>query len=527
MSRYTALFVFWSLSLLFAFAALTGSPWGWGLVVTLPLALLGVFDLLQRPHTLMRNYPIIGRLRWLLESIRPQIQQYFIRSDLDGVPFNREQRSLIYARAKGENDFEPFGTELDVHASGFEWINHAIVPAERRDPTRLVIGEHCRRPYESALLNISAMSFGALSGNAIRALNLGARAGGFAHDTGEGGISVHHRQGGDLIWELGSGYFGCRHRDGSFHPGQFAEQAADDQVRMIEIKLSQGAKAGHGGILPGSKVTGEIARARGVSPGEDCVSPSRHSAFSTPIELLEFADRLREHSGGKPVGIKLCIGHPWEFLGICKAMLETGITLDFVVVDGKEGGTGAAPEEFSDRIGTPLRQGLVFARNALVGTGLKHRIRLGASGKIVTGFDMARTLALGADWCNAARPFMFALGCVQSRRCHTDTCPTGVATQDPLRQRGLVVEDKAERVARFQRQTVASLMEIVAAAGLESPTALSAEHITTRMGVAQTATLVELYPHLEADELVAGVRDDWYRRQWDLSRADSFLPTGS
>jgi len=526
MSRFGVLLLIWLLTAMLALAAIAGSPAGWGLIVTLPLALLGAYDLAQHRHTLLRNYPIVGHIRWLLESVRPQIQQYFIRSDLDGVPFNREQRSLIYARAKGENDFEPFGTELDVRAPGFEWINHAIVPAERRDPTRLVIGEHCARPYHSALLNISAMSFGALSGNAISALNLGARAGGFAHDTGEGGISVHHRRGGDLIWEIGSGYFGCRQSDGSFDPEMFAEQATDEQVRMVEIKLSQGAKAGHGGILPGSKVSGEIARARGVSPGEDCVSPSRHSAFATPIELLEFADTLREHAGGKPVGIKLCIGHPWEFLAICKAMLETGILLDFVVIDGKEGGTGAAPEEFSDRIGTPLRQGLVFARNALVGTGLKDRIRVGASGKIVTGFDMARTLALGADWCNAARPFMFALGCVQSRRCHTDTCPTGVATQDPLRQRGLVVEDKAARVARFQRQTVASLMEIVAAAGLDSPAALRAEHIMTRLGAGETATLVELYPHLETNELIAGARDDWYRREWDRARADSFIPHG-
>jgi len=509
----------------FAIALLLQSAWSWGLVVSLPLAIVGSWDLLQRRHTLMRNYPVVGRLRWILEAIRPQIQQYFIHSDLDGRPFNREQRSLVYARAKGENDYEPFGTELDVNRVGFEWINHSISPADPIAAPRVDIGAgRCGRPYSSSLLNISAMSFGALGGNAIRALNIGARVGGFAHDTGEGGLSEYHRQGGDLIWELGTGYFGCRTPDGRFDAQQFRDQAAAPEVRMIEIKLSQGAKPGHGGVLPAAKVTEQIAAARGVTPWQDCISPARHREFRSPVELLEFAGRLRDLSSGKPVGIKLCIGHPVEFLAICKAMLQTDSLLDFVVVDGKEGGTGAAPEEFSDNMGMPLREGLLFVRNALEGCGLKDRIRVGASGKIVSGFDMARCMALGADWCNAARPFMFALGCVQSRRCHTGKCPTGVATQDAFRQRGLVVEDKSQRVARYQAQTLDSLLALVAAAGLPGPAALRPDHVFRRTSATEVQAFSGVYTLLERGELLDQARDDWYRRQWIQSRADSFSP---
>ena len=427
----------------------------------------------------------------------------------------------------GQNDFEPFGTEVDVNSVGFEWINHSIRPADAGEVPRIGIGtEQCARPYSASLLNISAMSFGALGANAIRALNIGARIGQFAHDTGEGGISAHHRQGGDLIWELGTGYFGCRTAEGRFDAARFTEQAVEPEVRMIEIKLSQGAKAGHGGILPGAKVTATIAAARGVEPGKDCVSPARHQEFDSPIGLLEFADRLRQLSTGKPVGIKLCIGYPSEFLAICKAMLETGILLDFVVVDGKEGGTGAAPEEFSDNVGMPLREGLIFVRNALAGSGLKERVRIGASGKVVSGFDMAMCLGLGADWCNAARPFMFALGCVQSRRCHTDRCPTGVATQDAWRQRGLVVEDKSRRVARFHAQTIDGLRALVAAAGLPSPSALGPEHLYRRTSASETRPLTQVYTWLRAGELQDGAQDPWYREQWTRARAESFAPAG-
>ncbi|HSG65329.1 MAG TPA: FMN-binding glutamate synthase family protein [Gammaproteobacteria bacterium] len=501
----------------------TDTRWAWGLTLALPLALLGTWDIAQRQHALMRNYPLIGRLRWLFESIRPQIQQYFVNDDLNGTPFNRVQRSIVYARAKGDDDFAPFGTKGDVYAAGFEWVEHAIMPKDLCEAPRVRVGSsQCVQPYAASLLNISAMSFGALGANAIRALNLGAREGGFAHDTGEGGISPHHRQGGDLIWELGTGYFGCRAGDGGFDPVEFAKRSTDVHVRMIEIKLSQGAKPGHGGILPGAKVTAEIAATRGVPVGRDCISPARHRAFSTPLEMLDFVKQLRELSGGKPVGIKLCIGHPWEFLGICRAMVETKTHVDFVVVDGKEGGTGAAPEEFSNSVGMPLREGLLFVRNALVGLGLKDQVRIAASAKVVTGFDMLRNLALGADWCNAARPFMFALGCLQSRRCHLGTCPTGVATQDPLRQRGLDVEDKARRVARYHAQTLKHLMELVAAAGLEAPSALRPEHVHRRLDTMGTRTFANTYSFLEPGELLEGSRNPWYADHWRRATAEAF-----
>ncbi|HYM03900.1 MAG TPA: FMN-binding glutamate synthase family protein, partial [Stellaceae bacterium] len=433
------------------------------------LSAIGVWDIVQKRHSIRRNYPILANIRFGLEKVRPEIRQYFLESDQDGTPFNRSKRAVAYQRAKGDLDKRPFGTQQDVYGRSFEWMNHSLAPRSLKeyDFRVQVGGAECRQPHSLSLFNISAMSFGALSANAIRALNKGAKLGGFAHDTGEGGYSDYHREfGGDIIWEIGSGYFGCRNPDGSFWADGFARQAADPQVKMIEIKLSQGAKPGHGGVLPGAKVTAEIAAARGVPIGVDCVSPARHSAFGTPLEMVRFIAQLRELSGGKPVGFKLCIGHPWEFMAICKAMLETGIRADFIVIDGTEGGTGAAPLEFVDHVGTPLREGLVFAHNCLVGAGLRPSIRLGAAGRIVTAFDMARVLALGADWCNAARGFMFALGCIQSQSCHTDRCPTGVATQDPLRQYALVVPDKAERVRMFHHSTLKALGELVGAAGL-------------------------------------------------------------
>ncbi|HEX4509443.1 MAG TPA: FMN-binding glutamate synthase family protein, partial [Burkholderiaceae bacterium] len=404
----------------------------------------GLRDMRQKRHSVLRNYPVIGHVRFLLEFIRPEMRQYFIESDNEAAPFSRQQRSLIYQRAKGDPDKRPFGTQLDVHAEGYEWINHSLQPSSvDSHDFRVVIGPDCAQPYSASIFNISAMSFGALSGAAIRALNGGAKIGNFAHDTGEGSISVHHReQGGDLIWEVASGYFGCRHQDGTFDPELFVKNARDPQVKMIELKLSQGAKPGHGGVLPGPKVTAEIAAARGVEQGVDCISPARHGAFSTPAQLLEFIARLRELSGGKPTGFKFCVGHPWEWFGIAKAMLETGLLPDFIVVDGAEGGTGAAPLEFTDHVGAPVQEGLLLVHNTLVGLGLRDRIRIGCAGKVVSAFDIARMMALGANWCNSARGFMFALGCIQSQNCHTDHCPTGVATQDPLRQRALVVPSK-------------------------------------------------------------------------------------
>ncbi len=489
------------------------------------LGAIGIWDLLQTHHSLRRNYPILANIRFLLEFVRPEIRQYFLESDIDGAPFNRSSRAVVYQRAKGALDKRPFGTLLDVYGDGFEWINHSIAPQTigSHDFRVRVGGAQCRHPYDISLFNISAMSFGALSANAIRALNKGAKLGGFAHDTGEGGYSRYHREfGGDIIWEIGSGYFGCRNEEGSFSPRHFAETAADPQIKMIEIKLSQGAKPGHGGVLPGAKVTAEIAAARGVPIGVDCISPARHSAFDTPLEMMRFIAQLRDLSGGKPVGFKLCIGHPWEFMGICKAMLETGIHADFVVIDGTEGGTGAAPLEFVDHVGTPLREGLTFAHNCLVGAGLRSAVRLGASGRIVTAFDMARVLALGADWCNAARGFMFALGCIQSQSCHTDRCPTGVATQDPRRQRALVVPEKAERVHHFHRNTLAALGELVAAAGLAHPNDLRPLHILRRVSPSEVKSFADFYPSLEPGELLDGCRDRFYARHWAGADAASF-----
>jgi glutamate synthase domain-containing protein 2 len=382
-------------------------------IILAALSGIGVWDMTQTKHSLRRNYPLLANFRYALEEVRPEIRQYFLESDTDGRPFNRQKRAIVYQRAKGVLDKRPFGTVQDVYASAYEWLNHSIAPVEVKghDFRVRVGGSACVKPYDMSLFNISAMSFGSLGAQAVRALNKGAKLGGFAHDTGEGGYSRYHREfGGDIIWEIGSGYFSCRTEDGRFSPERFAELAVDPQVKMIEIKLSQGAKPGHGGVLPGVKVSAEIAAARGVPQGVDCNSPARHSAFSTPVEMMHFVARVRELSGGKPVGFKLCIGHPWEFMAICKAMRETGITADFVVVDGKEGGTGAAPLEFADHVGTPLREGLIFAQNVLVGSGLRDKLKLGASGRIITAFDMARVLALGADWCNSARGFMFALG---------------------------------------------------------------------------------------------------------------------
>ncbi len=494
------------------------------------LCLIGLYDLFQRKHSLGRNFPIIGRIRDLSESVRPQIRQYFVECDIGGRPFNREQRSLVYQRSKGVTDSLPFGTERDVMRSGYEWLNHSIAPALPNEKNlRIEIGnDACSQRYQSSLLNISAMSFGALSANAIRALNKGAHSGGFAHDTGEGGLSPYHLEnGGDLIWEIGTGYFGCRTPQGAFEPTLFKEKALHASVKMLEIKLSQGAKPGHGGILPAAKVSQEIASTRGVPIAQDCLSPPFHSAFRTPIELLLFIQQLRELGEGKPVGFKLCIGRRSEFLAICKAMLSCQIYPDFIVVDGKEGGTGAAPPEFVDHVGTPLRDGLVFVHNALVGFGVRDKVKIGASGKVVSGFDMAMCLALGADWCNSARGFMFALGCLQSQKCHTNKCPVGVATQDKLRQRALVVEQKYTRVANFHRQTITSLKELTAAAGLDSPQDISLADFSHRGESGQSSELI-LNLQLEPGVLntAHSVPQIW-RSDWQMANPESFRPTGT
>ncbi|MFZ0126901.1 MAG: FMN-binding glutamate synthase family protein [Xanthobacteraceae bacterium] len=496
-------------------------------LLCIALTAVGAWDMIQPNHSLKRNYPILANIRFFLEKIRPEIRQYFLESETDGTPFNRAKRSVAYQRAKGQLDKRPFGTQQDIYASNYEWINHSIAPRppEGHNYRVVVGGPDCKQPYSHSLLNISAMSFGALSANAIRALNKGAKLGGFAHDTGEGGFSKYHREfGGDIVWELGSGYFGCRNEDGSFSPERFEAAARDPQIKMIEIKLSQGAKPGHGGVLPAPKVSREIATARGVPMGVDCVSPARHPAFATPVELVHFIARLRELAAGKPVGFKLCIGHPWEFMAICKAMLETGIRADFIVIDGKEGGTGASPLEFADHIGTPMREGLIFAHNTLTGAGLRDTVRLGASGRIITGFDLARVLALGADWCNIARGFMFALGCVQAQTCHTDRCPSGVATQNQLRQRAIVVETKAERVARFHHNTLAALGELVGAAGLAHPNELRPQHILKRMSASEVKSFAEVYKFLAPRELIAGTHDPHYAQHWAMADHRHFAP---
>ena len=500
----------------------------WPVFVFLFLVLLGVRDVTQDRHAVLRNYPVIGHLRFLLEFIRPEMRQYFIEGDNEAAPFSRQQRSLVYQRAKGDSDKRPFGTQMNVGAVGYEWINHSMQPTIlKTHDFRIEVGAGRAQPYSLSIFNISAMSFGALSANAILALNAGAARGKFAHDTGEGSISRHHRvHGGDLIWEIGSGYFGCCNADGSFSEERFAANANEPQVKLVELKLSQGAKPGHGGVLPGPKVTIEIAEARGVKPWVDCVSPASHSAFKTPIEMMHFIDRLRDLSGGKPTGFKLCIGHPWEWFAIAKAMQETGITPDFIVVDGAEGGTGAAPLEFCDHVGAPLQEGLLLVHNTLVGLNLRHRIKLGCAGKVVSAFDIARMLALGADWCNAGRGFMFALGCIQAQTCHTGNCPTGVTTQDPQRQKALVVESKADRVFHYHQNTLMALKELVQAAGLSDPAEITAAHIVRRNSEHGVKLLANLLPFIKPGELLAGeLPMQVFRTYWPMASAHSFAAT--
>lgn len=509
-----------SIVLIALWSLLWPAAW-WLLLLVTPFITLGIYDLLQTRHTIPRIYPVIGRLRYLFESIRPEIQQYFVETDTNGTPINREFRSLVYQRAKGDRDTRPFGTQFDVYRPGYEWINPSLqpTPVARQESRVQVGGPQCTQPYHASHLNISAMSYGALSKNAILALNKGACFGGFAHNTGEGGISDYHRAGGDLIWQIGTGYFGCRNHDGSFNAEKFAEKSADAQVKMIEIKLSQGAKPGHGGILPAAKVTAEIARIRDVPVGQDVISPPGHTAFDSPVGLLEFVAQLRELSGGKPVGFKLCIGIKSEFLAICKAMLETGITPDFITIDGSEGGTGAAPIELTNSVGTPMRDGLSFVHSALLGTGLRDPIRLIAAGKAISAFHILRTMALGADMVNGARSMMLALGCIQSRSCNRNICPTGVATQDPARYKQLDVEDKARRVARYHATTINAMLELVSSAGLHDCSEIRPHHILRRINGPEIKTYAELYPGIECDCLLNSgtVPDAW---QDDWRRAD-------
>ncbi|WP_380032686.1 FMN-binding glutamate synthase family protein [Dokdonia genika] len=469
---------------------------------------MGLLDITQKKHTIRRNFPVLGRFRYLLESIRPEIMQYFVETDTEGRPINRILRSLVYRRAKGENDTEPFGTQLNIYHSGYEWLEHSMYakqnPQEIGEFPRLLIGgKDCKQPYSSSLINISAMSFGSLSNNAVEALNKGAKMGNFAHNTGEGAISDYHlKHGGDLIWQIGTGYFGRRKDDGTFNEVTFRENALKPEVKMIEIKLSQGAKPGHGGILPAIKNTEEIARIRHVQPGVAVHSPPSHSAFSNPIQFMHFIKNLRELSDGKPVGFKLCLGRKQEFMDFCEAMLATGILPDFITVDGGEGGTGAAPVEFSNSMGMPLREGLVFVHDTLVGFGLRKNIKVIAAGKIITGFHMARAIALGADGCNSARAMMLSIGCIQALQCNSNTCPVGVATQNKSLVKGLVVDDKAPRARRYHDATITSFLELVSAAGLNGPEELDRSYISKRVGAFDIKTYDEIYPYMKEGALL-------------------------
>ena len=498
-------------------------------LITSLLSLLGLYDLLQNQHSILKNYPIMGHFRFLFEEFRPEIRQYFIESDDDALPFSRMQRSLVYQRSKNENSDKPFGSIIDVYEQDYRFMTHSIQPCPPADPStfRIQIGSsQCSQPYNASIMNISAMSFGSLSANAIRALNKGAQLGNFYHDTGEGSLSPYHLEdGGDIVWELGSGYFGCRTEDGTFDPVKYAQQAVLPQIKMIEIKLSQGAKPGHGGILPKHKISAEIAQIRGIPRDRDCISPSKHSAFNTPIEMLQFIQTLRELSGGKPVGFKLCIGQPWQFMGIVKAMLHTQIVPDFIVVDGSEGGTGAAPIELINNMGTPLREGVLFVHNTLVGAGLRKQIKIGASGKIISAFDIASTMAIGADWVNSARGFMFAIGCIQAQSCHTNQCPVGVATQDPDRQKALHVSSKAERVFHFHKNTMHALSEMIAAAGLRHPSDIKAHHLAQRLNDREIKNYAQLHFWLKDGELLNCENKDeenFYFRMWNMAKMEYF-----
>ncbi len=492
-----------------------------------PLIYMGIVDMMQTRQSLKRNFPLIGRLRYVFEDLRPKIQQYFVESDTDGAPINRIDRSVIYQRAKKQVDTTPFGTQLNVYAEGYEWMSHSIVPIDfhsvNHHPRVRVGNKDCLLPYESSVLNVSAMSFGSLSANAVEALNAGASIGGFAHNTGEGGISPHHtKYGGDLIWQVGTGYFGARTEDGFFSPEAYQKNATRPEVKMIELKLSQGAKPGHGGILPGKKNTPEIAAIRGVKAGTTVYSPPFHSAFKTPREMILFIKQLRDLSGGKPVGFKLCIGRKSEFISICKAMVELNIYPDFITVDGGEGGTGAAPPEFSNFVGMPLLDGLAFVDNMLKGFNIRQHIRLTAAGKILTGFQMARAIALGADICNSARAMMMALGCIQALECNKNTCPTGVATQNPELTQGLVVEDKKVRVANYHKHTIESFVELIAAAGLDNPRKLNRHQIYRRVFMNEVKTLEEIYPSVSVGAMLNGSIPEQYKKSFEAASPDKF-----
>lgn len=479
----------------------------WWFLLVAPLVILGIVDMVQTKRSLRRNFPLIARMRYLLEKIRPEIMQYFVETDIEGRPINRMMRSLIYQRAKKVNDTAPFGTQIDVYNPGYEWMDHSIYAEKSENldkhPRIKIGGSDCNQPYAASILNVSAMSYGSLSKNAVMAMNWGAKMDDFAQNTGEGGLSEFHlKYGGDLIWQIGTGYFGCRTHDGHFNEEMYKERAGLENVKMIELKLSQGAKPGHGGILPASKNTEEIAKIRGVKPHTDVISPPTHNAFEGAVGLMEFIKKLRDLSGGKPTGFKLCIGKKAEFVELCQAMISTGIKPDFITIDGGEGGTGAAPVEFTNSLGMPLREGLAYAVDTLRAYDLKKEVKIIAAGKIITGFHMARVLALGADLCYSARAMMISVGCIQALQCNSNTCPTGVATQDKNLMKGLDVENKAHRIKNYHHETVHSFVELIAAAGCKSPQDLKRIHINRRVSATQVLRYDEIFPDVVEGSLV-------------------------
>ncbi|MGJ8680619.1 FMN-binding glutamate synthase family protein [Paraglaciecola sp.] len=502
----------------------------WLTLIVLPLTIVGFYDMYQTKHALWRTFPLVGRGRWVMEFLRPFVRQYFFESETDGVPINRMFRSVIYQRAKGQRDTIPYGTKVDTQRVGYEWIGHSMaaihLDENALEPKVRIGGAACTLPYSASFFNISAMSFGSLSANAILALNKGAKLGGFYHNTGEGSVSPYHlKHGGDLVWQIGTGYFGCRDEKGKFSPERFADTATKDNIKMVEIKLSQGAKPGHGGILPADKNTIEIAQIRHVEPGTRVDSPPAHSAFKTPLEMMAFIQQLRSLSGGKPVGFKLAVGRKSEFIALCKAMVETDIRPDFITVDGGEGGTGAAPLEYSNSVGMPLREAIVFISDVLTGFNLRKDIKIIASGKAFTGFDIVRNLSLGADLCNSARGMMIALGCVQSLVCNNNECPTGIATQDPILTAGLVVNDKATRIARYQKETVRATMDLIASAGLRDPSQITRSHIYRRVSETEIKRLDQIYVGLVEGSLLTGEYPERFAHEMTESSAKCFMPS--
>lgn len=501
----------------------------WLLLLLIPVAVLALHDSSQKGHSLLRNFPVVGRSRWVMEGIRPFIRQYFIESDTDGAPINRMFRSVVYQRSKGELDTVPYGTRVDTYRVGYEWIGHSVMAINSRGlevDLRVTVGSsQCAQPYSMSLLNVSAMSFGALSANAILALSQGAAAGGFAHNTGEGSISDYHLQGGgDLIWQIGTAYFGCRDSVGNFDEQEFQRKSTFDEVKMIEIKISQGAKPGHGGILPADKNTPEIAKIRSIEPRVQVDSPASHSEFSNPKELLSFVAKLRMLSGGKPVGVKLSIGRRSEFVALCKAMVETKIVVDFITVDGGEGGTGAAPLEYANSVGMPLREAIAFVYDCLVGFDLKPEIKIIASGKVISGFHLVKNIALGADLCFSARAMMLALGCVQALQCNLNTCPTGIATQDKGLAEGLVVSSKAKRVSRYHYETLKSVAELLASAGLKHSSELNRTHVFRRISQKSVAQFDLVFPYYKSGCLLQEPYPKAFLREMKEASAESFVP---